>query len=344
MTEPAAFYSSRTRTTAILVLLAAVLVASIYSYPRARPLGAAPARGEDDVSMYTAIVNRLSAGESYYEVLGAELRQRGYPTRPFFNWRTPLLFSAVARAPRIARVVLIGLALLVLAATVAELAPESPLVVLGGAIAQAGAIPIAFVPGSVVLHEVWTGALIAASVCLYLRRAWIPAALLGILALFVRELAAPFCVVSGLLAIHAKRWREVAVWTGGAAVYAVYLAAHVLQVHAHGQPGDLAHVESWIRWGGPHFILSTLRWNGWLTLAPAWAAAVALVVLLAGIFDRSLSPHLRYAVGAYLAFFAVVGQPFNNYWGVIPLMTCPLLFGYGLRSVDRLVRVAAGWA
>ena len=82
MTEPAALYSSRTRATAILVLLAAVLVASIYSYPRVRPLGAAPARGEDDVSMYTAIVKRLSAGESYYEVLGAELRQRGYPTRP----------------------------------------------------------------------------------------------------------------------------------------------------------------------------------------------------------------------------------------------------------------------
>ena len=64
---------------------------------------------------------------------------------------------------------------------------------------------------------------------------------------------------------------------------------------------------------------------------------MAFVVLLAGLFDRTLSLHLRLTVAAYLALFAVAGHDFNNYWGAIPLMTYPLLFGYGLRSVGGLV-------
>ena len=110
----------------------------------------------------------------------------------------------------------------------------------------------------------------------------------------------------------------------------------------HAQPADLAHLEPWVQWGGLPFILSTLRWNGWLTVAPAWAAAVALIVLVAGMFDGRLSLHLRLTVAAYLALFAVAGHDFNNYWGAIPLLTCPLLFGYGCDSLVRLVRTAAG--
>jgi hypothetical protein len=337
-------FTPRTRAVALLILLVAVLIAGIYSSTRARPLGVAPARGEDDVSLHAAIVQRLTAGQSYYEATGDELRQRGYPTRSIFNWRTPLLFSAVAAAPGVARVVLIALGLLLLVATVTELASESLVVVLGGAVAQAGAIPITLVPGAVVLHEAWTGALVALSVCLYLRRRWIPAAVVGVLALFVRELAAPYCVVAGLLAIRARRWREVGVWGVAAVSYAAYFAVHAHQVQVHGRPGDLAHVESWIQWGGLPFILSTVRWNGWLTVAPAWAAAVALVVLLAGVFDRALSPHLRLSVAVYFALFAVAGHDFNNYWGAIPLLTYPLLFGYGLRSLHGLVQAAAGRA
>ena len=345
MNVPATLSSPRTRALSLLTILAMVLAAGVYSSLGAGPLGTAPAGGEDDVSLHTAIVNRVAAGEPYYDATGDELRRRGYPTRSVFNWRTPFLFTAVAAAPGIARVVLLALGLLLLAATVTQLASESSLVVVGGAVAQAGAIPIVLVPGAVVLHEVWTGAIIALSVCLYLRRRWIPAAVLGVLALLVRELAAPYCVASGLLAIRARRWREVGVWFGAACFYAVYFALHVHQVQAHARPGDLAHLESsWIQWGALRFILSTLRWNGWLTVAPPWVAAVAFVVLLAGLFNRTLSPHLRLTVAAYLALFAIAGHQFNNYWGAIPLMTYPLLFGYGLRSVHGLVLAATGYS
>ena len=86
-------------------------------------------RGEDDVSLHAAIVNRLAAGEPYYDATATSCAGADIRRAACFNWRTPLLFSAVAAAPGVARVVLIALGLLLLAATVTQLASESPLVV-----------------------------------------------------------------------------------------------------------------------------------------------------------------------------------------------------------------------
>ena len=297
------------------------------------PPVAAPASGDDDVSLHRAIVARLAQGEGYYEATGVELRARGYPTRSVFNWRTPLLFTVVSRAPAVARAVLIGLGVLLLVATILEFSPQPPYVVIAAAVAQAGAIPITAVPGAIYLHEVWAGALIAVSVWLYLRKRWLAAAFVGLLALFVRELAAPFCVVAGLLAIQGRRWREAGVWAIGACIYGAFYWLHVGHVYAHLRPGDLAHGDSWVQWGGLHFILSTLRWNGWLTVAPPSGAAVALTVLVAGLIDGRVDLHLRLACVAYLGLFAVAGHEFNNYWGAIPLMVYPMLFAFGIAGV-----------
>ena len=74
--------------------------------------------------------------------------------------------------------------MVLLVLTVTQLAPEPSIVVVGGAIAQAGALPITLVPGAVMLHEVWTGVFIALSVCLYLRQRPAAGAAAGALALF----------------------------------------------------------------------------------------------------------------------------------------------------------------
>jgi len=323
-----------------LLLLALTAVAAVAFSPQPGPLGAAVTEGESDVSLHSAVVGRLERGESYYDVTGDELRRRGYPSRSVFNWRSPLLFSAVALAPRVARVVLIALGVVLLVLTVKQLAPEPSIVVLGGAIAQAGALPITLVPGAVLLHEVWTGVFIALSVCLYLRQRPAAGAAVGALALFVRELAAPYCVVAAVLAFRARRWREVVVWAAALVGYVVYFATHVQQVLAHRRPDDISHLDSWVQWGGLPFILSTLRWNGWLAVLPLWVAAIVFVVLVAGIFENGRSEHLRLCVGVYLLLFAAAGHTFNNYWGVIPLFTYPLLFGYALRHVSSLFRDA----
>src|SRR4051812_30505214 len=208
-----------------LAVLAVVLGAGLLSARaiHSGPLGAAPAAGEDDVSLFSSIVERLARGEGYYDATGSELRARGYPSRSVFNWRTPLLLTVVSRGPTVARAVLIGLGVLLLMATIVEFSSQPPVVVIGAALAQAGAIPITVIPGAIYLHEAWAGALLAISLWLYWRERWIAGALVGLLALFVRELVAPYCVVATLLAIRGRRWREAGIWlAGGAAYFAFY--------------------------------------------------------------------------------------------------------------------------
>ena len=44
------------------------------------------------------MVDRLRAGESYYDAMGVELRAATTPPHPF-NWRTPLHLAVLALAP-----------------------------------------------------------------------------------------------------------------------------------------------------------------------------------------------------------------------------------------------------
>ena len=69
--------------------------------------------GVSDVRTYQAIVARLAAGQPYYLVVGDELRSRGYATAEVFNWRTPALWTFLARAPHAAAPVRLVAALLI---------------------------------------------------------------------------------------------------------------------------------------------------------------------------------------------------------------------------------------
>ncbi len=172
---------------------------------------AAPDRGPSDVELYRAEISRIHAGASYYAAADAELTGRGYFTRSVFNWRTPLLGTALGALPNPAwgQAALGLLAAGVLFAACHLLMKKGALRrgLLCGAMLVGGTLPC-YLPNLYVMHEVWAGALIAASVLAYgLRRpAWGVAA--GAAALFVRELAAPYCLLCLLMAIAGRRWRE----------------------------------------------------------------------------------------------------------------------------------------
>ena len=55
--------------------------------------------GPGDVALYLAEIDRIHAGEGYYQAAAAELTSRGYPTRSVFNWRTPLPMWLLGRLP-----------------------------------------------------------------------------------------------------------------------------------------------------------------------------------------------------------------------------------------------------
>ena len=73
----------------------------------------------------------------------------------------------------------------------------------------------------------------------------------GSAALFIRELAAPYCVVCTLLALRDRQWREVAAWLAGAAgVCGCTTAGTSCRSLAHRLPADFAHGESWLTFLG----------------------------------------------------------------------------------------------
>ena len=162
------------------------------------------------------------------------------------------------------------------------------------------------------MSETWAGVLIGLSACAYAVHRQKVAAPLGLLALFIRELAAPYCMICALAAIVRRRWHEVATWLGGACLYAAYYSWHLTQVWAHRLPTDLAHTGSWLE-GGLSFLLIRVRWHAWLLIAPMPLTALALVLVVAGIVHAGAPRHIRLTSATYVAFFLVTGQYFDTY-------------------------------
>jgi len=307
--------------TRALLALAALVALSIWGLlPSSAPLATdapLPPPGKGDAALYLKVIDRLGTGEPYYEALGEELRLDDYPTRSPFNWRTPfhLVMVAYATVPA-ATLTLKLLTLGAVLATTFVLAGFGRVTATVGTVAQMGALATAFSPQAVGVAEVWAGVLVALSACAYYRTWWIAGALLGVAAVFVRELAAPYCVACAIIAIGQRR-REAVVWIVAGLAYAAYFGLHVWQVNAQQLPVGLAHTQPWHQWNGLRFTLATIGVNGWLAFVPRQVAVVWLVLALGGTVSRRMAPQVRYSLFAYFILFSVVGLPFNAYWGYV---------------------------
>jgi hypothetical protein len=207
---------------------------------------------------------------------------------------------------------------------------------------QAGVLAALAVPSALVISEAWAGVLIGLSVCAFALGGSALAVPLGLLALFVRELAAPYCVVCTIAAAAKRRWLEVGAWLSGAGLYAGYYAWHVSQVRAHGLPTDLAHASSWLEFGGLGYLLGTVHWNAWLIVTPPPVTALALVLIVAGTANPRAPLHVRATGAAYVAFFLVAGKAFDTYWGLVAMPTWALACGYGVETTGEAIRTAFG--
>jgi hypothetical protein len=308
-----------------------------------------PEPGQGDVALYQAVVARIQAGEAYYPAAAAELEARGYPLRPFPNFRLPTL--AVFLGSPVGDVA--GIALFVLVATAAVLAwlrrlfPGIPRpiaiavpLLTGAACLLPGAAPIAPL---VVFHELWASILILLSLGLWRPERWWPSVLLGLAALLVRELALPYLVVMGALAWWDGRRREALAWAGAVAVFAIVLAghAHLATLHAPG-PG---RVSTWLALGGWPFVLATSAWALPLLALPTPAHLVLVPLAFLGLagWRGALGLRAGLVVAAYAGAFLVVGRPDNHYWGMlyaqllIPglLMAAPALRDLLARALPR---------
>jgi hypothetical protein len=282
--------------------------------------------GRSDLSLFKDVVQAVRNGGSYYEVMGSELRARDYAVRSVFNWRLPWMFEVLARVPdwcgRLTLVLLAGV-MIVTASRLLRREIFGPLLVINAALPAAAA-------QSVFLFEIWAGILIGLSALAFANEKRMQGVAWGVTALFVRELAAPYCILAMLIAFREKRWREVAAWCAGGAAYGVMFAVHAWYVIGHIRPGDPAQPSSWLYGGGIPFLLQIWRTNGLFMYLSRPAFAFVVVAIIGSWWSPKMPLHVRSAVMLYSLCFMAVGLPFNTYWGFVlaPLIGIWLSYSY----------------
>jgi hypothetical protein len=329
---------SRRQALLVLGVTAAVMMwclMAAFSPPKTE---AGVAADGSDLRLYRRIVERVHAGEDYYDAAGHEMRTAGYPTGSIFNWRPPLyawLFGMLP-TPTWAQAMLTTIVVLTMVLACAVMHREG-----GIGRAAVGIFPLvgAFhwcLDGDAFLsQELWSGILIALSVCAYAQDRWRLGLATGLFALFFRELALPYCLIALVLAWRRRRREEIVAWSIGLGLYGVCLAWHSLAVVSRILPADRVPA-SWVQFGGAAFLLVTCRMNAYLFSAPLWLSAIYLPLALLGLsgWRGWTGARLALTAGAYVAAFAVVGQPFNDYWG---LMDAPL-FAFGFAAAPQALR------
>lgn len=329
------------------LLLTAVGIAAsvgVSMSPLAKGRAGAVGRGANDMTLYRDEVARVARGEAYYDAVGDELRRQGYPTRSVFNWRTPLLVWMLAAlpSPRWGQAILGGLSLLLVLQSAANTIRQRG--------AAAGALCGVLMCGALLLVSgdayflpvMWSGVLIGLSLCAYGSDRRTVAVALGLAALFLRELAAPYCAGAFVLALVGRRPREAIAWMIGFAAYAAFYAYHVAEVQARVLPTDVAHDGSWWQAGGLPFLIALAQVNAfWLVLPQAFAAAyVALAVVGAASWDSPWGRRVGLTFCGYLATFALVGYEFNQYWGVLISPLLALVAAHAPAAIADLCRQA----
>jgi hypothetical protein len=275
-----------------------------------------------DALVFRSVVDRVHAGESYYDAWGSEVRSLGYPTRSVFNWRLPMFAWLSGKLPSFiwGQAILALLALSTLLMAYHAVRAESGIPTAFGAAVMVGcAFAPCLKPNGFAIADVWAGVLIAFSVCAYAQNWRLLGVAAGLFALFFRELALPYPLISLGLACRKKRSGEAIAWILGLIAFAAYFGVHALEVARHQEPGDHAHPQSWVRFGGTVFILSTVGFHSLLAELPHWTWAVYLPLTVLGLagWQGEFGTRVGLTAGAYLTAFAVVGQPFNDYWGLI---------------------------
>ncbi len=296
-----------------------------------------------DVHLYLSEIARMRKGENYYKVASEELVAQGYPTRSVFNWRTPLPMWIVAMMPSLlaARLILIAAGLAMLALSFEAAAREQPNVY-RWALPLVAVLAAPLIPcmrgEAFVLTEIWSGMAMALSIAAFGVDLWLMGLSLGLAALFLRELALPYCVICMVLAAWKRRRVETLGWLVGIAAWAGYFALHYWTVKHFIAADALGHKQSWVQFGGLGFVVGTVQMNACLILLPVPVSVAYLTLAMFGLagWSSDWGRRITFTTCAYVLAFLVVGQDFNRYWG---LLTAPL-FCYGIARVPASMEEA----
>ncbi len=310
-----------------------------------RDLTSSPAPGTlTDADLYRLIVERMKAGQGYYEADGGQLREMGFATRPFFNWRLPTLAEFLWLLPSVeaGRWVLAGLACVAFLMWIGVLEKEGPRWMrIAGGILLFCPLGITAITPSHNFHEAWAGVCIALSLAMWGQGCRRTSVAFGVLAVFLRELALPYLVVMLAMAAWERRRGEALAWLGGIVAFGIFLAIHAWVVGHHMNGADKAH-EGWLQCGGWPFVVRTARCNPALLLAPPWTVGITLPLALLGLLAWTSPVGVRagLTVGMYVAAFLLVGRSVNTYWGLLYAPLLPLGWLYAPAALKGLLGAA----
>jgi len=300
-----------------------------------------------DIDLYRTIVQRMSRGEDYYVAAVAEQRAYNYPTAPAPVIREPTeaLLLTLLGNDLVRHLMLYGLAAGVLVALWAALGPLelSPRLRRWTLVAAITGMAVCVAPSAIYTHEVWASLLITLSLALRRPDRWGWSVVAGLAACIFREVALPFLLVMAAFSFYERRWREAAAWVGAIALFCGLFALHCHLADAQHRAGDLTS-EGWVRLGGMGFVLATARWNALLAHAPGWMLCAALCVAGLGLAGRGnpFTGRAALTLIGYLAAFAVVGRPNNDYWGILYAPLMPLGIALAGPSLVELASRATG--
>ena len=301
--------------------------------PQSASAIAAPAASEgekdNDLLLYRRIADRVAQGDDYYVAATELQRANGYPVAPGLTVRLPTLAHVSALVGPKGLVALnLALVFAALALTFRRLAAElggSEIKLVGTALLLVG-LSTSMSAQFLTLHEVWAAELMVLSFALHRpdKGQWIAAWLAAAAAVAVRELALPFVLLMGAMALWRGHRREALAWALLVALFAAGLAWHLSLAEAQIRPGD-AVSPSWLALEGIGGWLYKVEHSSLLNLFPQVIAGPLAVLAVFGWTGWN-SPAGRFgallSLGYALAFM-IAGRQNNFYWGVIAV---PFLF------------------
>jgi hypothetical protein len=195
---------------------------------------------------------------------------------------------------------------------------------LGCVILLSGPLLFTVLDGLYVMPVLWAAVLIAFSACAYGADRPKLGLALGLTALFIRDLALPYCLLSALMAWRRKQRLEFASWSIGLSAWLIFYGWHLWHVSGLIAPDALAHGLGYFQFGGAGFVLATAQMNAYLLLLPPWVTAVYFAAAMFGLagWHTSFGTRIGLTTCLYVTAFAVAGQDFNQYWGstIAPLL------------------------
>jgi len=340
----------RARIVLLALLFVTVFCVAVTLSPLAQGRIGKPEHREGDVALYRAEVDRIHAGQGYYQAAAAELVARGYTTRSVFNWRLPLPIWLIGRMPAVGLgKVLLGLlaAAVILTAYEALAREGSVWRALGCSVLLTGPLMLCVLGDIFVMPVIWAGVLITLSICAYglNRPAW--GTVIGLSAAFCCELALPYCAVCAAIAWRNRRRAELAAWAIGLAAWLVYFGLHWVRVAGLITPDARAHSGGWVQFGGAGFVLSTVQMNSYLLRLPQWVAALYFAAAMFGFagWHTPLGQRAGLSAALFVGGLGIVGQEFNQYWGSLfaPLFCFGFVqFPQSLRDLWKAAALTGG--